>query len=439
MAEEKGQSAARVLVLGGYGFIGAEVVRCLMRKGADTCAAGRDQGTAARVLPGVDFVRLDMRHMQSAGDWERVLAGFDWVVNCAGVLQDSAQDDLDAVHYQAVMAMGKAAAQLDIGVVQLSAVGADRSASTEFMRSKGRGDQALRETGSPVWILRPGLVIGQGAHGGTALLRMLAAVPVLQPMALATVPVQSVALTELAEAVVAAASGTLPPGTYDLVEDEAQSLSQVVEETRHWLGFAPAKLHLPVPAWITRLIGRGADLLGKLGWRSPLRSTAIEVLEQGISGDPEPYGRAAGQHMRPLPKIYSDLPVGREQRLAARMDLLMPISVAVLSLFWLVSGIIGLWQVGAAAGTLTAVGWPMWAAVTSVVAWSLVDIALGAMILWRPWAARACLAMTAVCLIYMGAAAVLTPGLWADPLGPMVKVLPAMLLSLITHQLVRAR
>ena len=75
----------------------------------------------------------------------------------------------------------------------------------------------------------------------------------------------------------------------------------------------------------------------------------------------------------------------------------------------------------------------------AVVLWSAVDLALGAAILWRPWAARACLAMVAVSLIYMASAAVLTPALWLDPLGPMVKVLPGVVLSLITHQLLQPR
>ncbi|OUS38327.1 oxidoreductase [Rhodobacterales bacterium 56_14_T64] len=439
MAEEKRQSVARVLVLGGYGFIGAEVVRVLRAKGLAVTAAGRDRATAARVLPGVPFLPMDLRQMQAVGDWTRVLAEIDLVVNCVGALQDNSRDDLAAVHHDAIAALAQAAAQDGTRVVQVSAVGALKTATTEFMRSKGRGDDALRATGATVWILRPGLVIGQGAYGGTALLRMLAAVPGVQVLTLATATVQSVALHQVALAVFAAVNGQLPPGEYDLVEDEAQSLSRVVHETRKWLGFTPAKVVLNAPVWMARLIGRAADQLGRLGWRSPLRSTALKVLEAGICGDPVPYRRVMGHGMAPLQRIYAGLPVGGEHRLSARMALMMPLSVAILSLLWLASGVIGLWKIGDAAGHLTAVGWSHWAAVGLVAVWSIVDITLGAAILCRPWAARACLAMVAVSLIYMAASAVFTPGLWGDPLGPMVKVLPATILSLITHQLLQSR
>ena len=439
MTEEKGQSAARVLVLGGYGFIGAEVMRALLGAGFVVCGMGRDLTTAARVLPGGSFVSGDLRHMQAVSDWADLLAGFDMVVNCAGVLQDSRRDDLAAVHHGAVAALGQAAAERGIGVVQVSAVGAAKAASTEFMRSKGRGDDALRGLGGSVWILRPGLVIGQAAYGGTALLRMLAAIPGLQPMALGQTPVQSVSVHELAGAVVAAVGGHLPPGEYDLVEEQPQSLRQVVAETRKWLGFEPAFATLTLPTWAARQVGRMADLMGRLGWRSPLRSTAIKVLEDGIRGDPTALRRATGQELSSLQAIYAGLSSGQEHRLAARMALMMPIAVAVLSLFWLISGGIGLWQIRDAASTLTDVGWSRWAAMTAVALWSAVDIGLGAAVLWRPWAARACLAMVAVSAIYMASAAVLTPALWVDPLDPMIKVVPAVVLSLITHQLLQSR
>jgi len=439
MAEEKGQSVARILVLGGYGFIGAEVTRVLSKAGFSPCAMGRDAASAARVLPEVRFLQGDLRHMQAVSDWAEILTEFDMVVNCAGALQDSRDDDLAAVHHGAVAALAQAAAQCGIGVVQISAVGATKVASTEFMRSKGRGDDALRGLGGSVWIVRPGLVIGRTAYGGTALLRMLAAVPGVQPMALGQVRVQSVSVQDVAGAVLAAAGGQLPPGEYDLVEEEPQTLRQVVSETRRWLGFAPARLTLSLPLWLVRQVGRMADQMGRLGWRSPLRSTAIQVLEEGIGGDPGPYRHATGQTLDSLQDVYAAMPSEPEHRLAARMALMMPVSVAVLSFFWLASGGIGLWQVREAADTLIDVGWSPLAATVAVVFWSAVDLSLGAAILWRPWAARACLAMVAVSLIYMISAAVFTPDLWFDPLGPMIKVAPGVILSLITHQLLQSR
>lgn len=433
------ENTKRVLVLGACGFIGAEVVRAVQAAGFEAAGLGRSPAQAARVLPGVPFVRGDLLQLLRPEDWAPLLRGADAVVNCAGVLQDLAPGELEAVHHTAIAALGAACAQRGVPVVQVSAAGAGPEAGTEFMRSKARGDAALCASGAALRILRPGLVIGQGAYGGTRLLRMLAAVPLVQPVALADAPVQCIGMADLAAAVVAALQGRLPQGAYDLVEDQAHRLEEVLAETRAWLGFAPAQLVLRFPRWLLPPVAACADALGRLGWRSPLRSTAIAEIRRGVRGDPGPYRAAAGAGIAPLNAIYQSLPCGRAQRLDARMALLMPLAAAVLSLFWLASGLIGLWQLGAAAAVLTEAGWGGLPAKSSVVFWSLADIALGLAILWRPWAARACLGMAAVSLIYLAAATAVTPQMWADPLGPLVKVLPGLLLALITHQLLQER
>ncbi|MEX0302724.1 MAG: SDR family oxidoreductase [Leisingera sp.] len=433
------RKSGRVLVLGGYGFIGAEVVRALRAEGSHVTAMGRNPQQAGQVLPGGHFVQADLRQLQRAADWAPLLAGADAVVNCAGVLQDMTPGELEAVHHTAIAALSEACAKKGVRVVQVSAAGAGDGAATEFMRSKGRGDAALLASGAQAHILRPGLVIGQGAFGGTRLLRMLAAVPLLQPVALADAQVQCSGMEDLAAAVAAAVRQKLPPGTYDLVEDQPKPLEEVLTATRGWLGFTPARAVLRFPDWLLPAVAACADGLGRLGWRSPLRSTAIAEIRAGVRGDPEPYRQAAGQGLASLPEILRQLPSGRAERLDARMALLMPVAVAVLSLFWLASGFIGLWQLDAAADVLRAKGWKSFLSEASVVFWSLADIALGLAVLWRPWAARACLGMAAVSLIYLMSASVVAPEMWADPLGPLVKVLPGILLALITHQLLEER
>ena len=319
-----------------------------------------------------------------------------------------------------------------MAVIQVSAVGAEPEASTDFMRSKARGDAALLASGVRLWVLRPGLVIGQEAFGGTLMLRMLAAVPVVQPVALAGAPIRCVGLPDLARVVAEAVDGALPAGRYDLVEPARHDLETVILRTRCWLGFDAPHVQWPLPRGVARGLALGADALGRLGWRSPLRSTALRVLEEGITGDPSKYLAVSGRELAGLDAIYDSFSAARAQRIAARAALMMLVCVAVLSVFWVLSGLIGVARLDTAAAVLEAVGWPVVAARASVVFWAVLDIGLGAAILWRRWAARACLGMAGVSVIYMVAAALLTPALWADPLGPMLKVVPGMILALVT-------
>ncbi|MGI9368611.1 MAG: SDR family oxidoreductase [Ruegeria sp.] len=429
----------KVLVLGAYGFIGASVMLSLREAGCKVTGLVRNASTARKVLPGFDLVLGDLRHFTRKDNWQGLIDGYDFVVNCAGALQDGGEDDLNLVHHRAIAALGQACADQGIGIVQISATGAEPDANTAFMQTKAAGDAALAKSGAALWILKPGLVIGQTDYGGTALLRMLAAVPMFQPLAYPNAPVQCVGMNDLCKAVGSAIRGALPQGTYDLVEDRPHKLSDIIALTREWLGFRPARFRISLPNWIARLVAKGADSLSLLGWRSPLRSTAMKIMAEGVQGDPEPYRLAMGKGVKPVAQTYFLLPCAREHRLAARMALLMPLAVATLSVFWVFSGVFGLAGLSQASAVLTDVGWPTIMAMTSVVIWSLADIALGLAVLWRPWAKRACQAQIAVSLFYLVLATMFVPALWLDPMGPLVKILPAMFLSLVVHQLLESR
>lgn len=435
----------RVLVLGAYGFIGSAVVRRLRADGFHVTGLGRNLETARKVLPDIEWVICDLDALTDPDAWRNRLENIDAVVNCAGALQDGANDNLSILHERAIAALADACTASGIALVQISAVGVTDNATTKFMRSKAVGDASIRNAGIrnagiPYWIFRPGLVLGQSAYGGTLLLRALAAVPVLQPIASPQSKIQTLALTDLTKTVSAALTGQIPPDTtYDLVEDEAHSLSELVAALRNWLGFSPARTEIVVPTWTMSLVSRGADLLGALGWRSPLRHSAVMALSEDIDGDPKPFRKLGLFKLSSLQETLSAMPAFAEDRLHARLALLQPFILAVLFALWFGSGLVGFLSLSDAAEILTSRGWPHGLGLASVVFWSLIDIAIAAALLVRKFAARACLAMVAVSLLYLLFATAFAPGLWLDPLGSLLKVLPGILLALVARATLETR
>ncbi len=430
----------RVLVLGAYGLIGAGVSRHLRGCGYAVTGLGRNASTARRVLPELNWIIRDMAAMRSPDEWLSVIDGFDAVVNCAGALQDGPRDALQAIHVKAVTALARACAERNVQLVQISAAGVSPGASTHFMRTKAEGDAAIRAIGADYTILRPGLVIAPTAYGGTALLRMLAAFPLIQPIAHPDAPVRTISLYDLATAVKMALHGDLgSQQTIDLVEDKPHSLGAVVAGMRRWLGFTPARAQVVMPPWITKLVSLGADGLGRLGWRSPLRHTAMEVIQEGVDGDPACWRNLTSRTISPFEATLAAMPVRTEDRIAARMALLLPFMVGALFFLWAMSGIVGFWQAGAASGVLTAGGWNDGPARGAVLLLSAVDLLLAALLLVRRFAALACLLMAALGVIYLVAASVVTPWLWTDPLGSLVKIVPAVVLALACHALLQER
>lgn len=431
---------SRILVLGAYGLIGSGVARHLRRSGHKVSGLGRSRISAQRVLPEIDWIYRDMAKMFSPDDWAPMVGSCDVVVNCAGALQDGPRDHLQAIHTDAVAALAKACVGKGVRLVQISAAGASPDASTAFFRTKAAGDAAIRAAGGDFTILRPGLVIAPTAYGGTTLLRMLAAFPFAQPIAWPDTPVRTVSLANLSEAVEMAVRGDLDSGeTIDLVEDRPHRLETIVAGMRRWLGFSKARMRITVPAVIVRLFSRGADALGLLGWRSPLRTTAMDVMQDGVGGDPARWQALTGRSVASFEETLAAMPARTEDRIAARMALAMPFAVAALVFLWATSGLVGFWRIEAASGVLTAGGWPAGLAKASVLFWSAVDLALAALILIRRHAARACLAMAAVSLFYLLAATLFTPWLWTDPLGSLVKIVPTIMLALVTYAMLQER
>ncbi|TKB48803.1 MAG: SDR family oxidoreductase, partial [Mesorhizobium sp.] len=314
-------------------------------------------------------------------------------------------DDLYATQERAVLALYEAARDRELLIVQISAETETLGRDIAFLSTKRRADAALAASGIPYVILRPALVLGRNAHGGSALLRALAAFPLAIPLVYANSPVTTVALDDVASAVNAAIQGTLPPGSdVALGSNERLTLKELVLLHRSWLGLPSAPV-IAVPSAVARPVTWLADMAGRLGWRSPLRSTAMAVMSGGVeirrprNNDP-PLSSAA--------ETLAAAPAGVQDIWFARLYLLKSPTIIVLSLFWLISGLVPFLRFEAARSHFAAL-LPDRLASIIVVATCLADIVLGLSVLYRPWARRALVGMIFLTLAYLVAATLTEP------------------------------
>lgn len=423
---------SKALVLGGYGLIGAACLRALVNGNHTVTAVGRSHATALRVFPNIDWIIRDISAV-NVDEWRHIVDGFDVVINASGALQNGGQDDVYAIHEAAVVRLVAALTSTQTRLVHISAAGVSEQASTDFYKSKARGERAIVESDINWIILRPTLVIGHGAYGGTALLRAAAGIPLVAVDVLPESQIQSVYIEDVAGAVVQAVNGDIASNTIaDLTERGSRSLPETLQIMRNWLGFPKPKLHISVPGPILTCLSTLADLAGHLGWRSPLRSNAIRALSDGIQGSPDNWEMAGGQRCRSFNESLRAIPATVQERWFARLYLVFPSSVLLLSVFWLVSGLIGLAQFDAATDVLTSRGIGAEFASIAVASGAVLDIVLGLAILWRRWTMLACMGMVFTAFAYLVTGTILTPDIWADPLGAFVKILPAIGLALIT-------
>lgn len=431
----------RVLVVGGYGMIGLSILGGLIADGHDVTALGRDASWGQSREERCRWVAGDIARMLSAADWLPLLADIDIVVNVSGALQTGFRDNLENLQYRAMVALCQVAAERTHCLfIQISAPGATEDAPIEFLSSKGRADAFLRSSGMKWVILKPALVIAPHAYGGTALLRMLAAIPVILPLVHARSRVATVDIGEVVEAVRLSIAGKIAPGSdLEIAADESLALEDVVAAFRRWLGYAPPCRIIHLPNLVATVVGKLADGLGLLGWRSPLRSTALSVMADGVTVNPHPYMDASGRNPHTLADTMRAMPASVQERWFARLYLMMPIAIAVLSAFWLTSGLIGLLRLQEAATILVQGGFRPALAAMAVATGAVADVLLGLLVLFRPVTRTALAGMIAMTAVYLLAATVWFPDLWADPLGPLVKSIPAAFLALVAMQLVETR
>ena len=420
----------RILVVGAYGLIGGYVTARLLAEGHEVVGVGRDLTAARRRFPEVRWARVDLRRTD-AESWAALLQGADAVINCAGALQDGPRDDLAAVHVAATSALAKACAAAGVRrFVMISAVGVERAVSP-FERTKLAAEEVLKASGLDWIILRPGLVLAPAAYGGSGLLRGLAALPLAIPAAGADQTVQVVSIDDVAEAAARAVRPDAPSHfACDLISPEPTRLRDVLAALRAWLGLAPAPIW-PIPMPLARLTSLIADALAWFGWRSPMRTASLLQLAAGVGGDPAEAERRLGMTFKSLGAILASWPAGVQERWYAKLYFLKALALVVLAGFWAASGLIGLVHYSEASRLLTGAGFSETAAGASVFGGSLLDLGLAALVCFRRTARAALVGMVLVTVGYLAGASLWLPGLWADPLGPLVKSIPAAVLALL--------
>src|SRR3954454_24900009 len=255
---ETGVEEMRVLLTGATGLIGSAVLARLRADGHETVAVAR--GSVGHLPLASRCATMDIARATRPGDWLPHLAGVDAVVNCAGVLQDSPRDSTAGVHIHGMAALLAACEQAGVRrVVHLSAIGVDRDAPTAFSRTKFEADKALMARNLDWVILRPSVVVGRAAYGGSALFRGLAALPVL-PVVADAGPLQVVQLDDLTRTVLFFLRLEAPARkAIEIAGPEQLAFADIVETYRRWLGWPRAR-RVAIPRWASYALYRLGDL-----------------------------------------------------------------------------------------------------------------------------------------------------------------------------------
>lgn len=270
-----------ILLTGATGFIGRNIAQQLSAAGHQVRPVSRSQGH-------------DFSQMLDSADWLPLLDGIELVINCVGIIAETASQRFLPLHTLAPQALFKACRDAGVRrVVQVSALGADASAFSDFHLSKLAADNYLRSLDLDWFVLRPALVYGSGGRSAELFMRM-ARLPLLPVIGTGQQPLQPVHISDLVDAVLACLESPQTQQTVDVVGSEPLSFAEWLQWMRRAQGLPSGRmLHIPLA------LARACTWLGR--WFSPmLQPENLRMLQAGCWADAQPITQFIGRRPRPL-------------------------------------------------------------------------------------------------------------------------------------------
>ncbi|MFM2129237.1 MAG: hypothetical protein RL477_783 [Pseudomonadota bacterium] len=257
----------QVTVFGASGFLGRHVVRRLAADGVRIVAAGRDPEAAAflRTMGDVGQIAPLACDVRDPGSVARALAGSDAAVNLVGILYERGRNTFDAIHGEAPGIIARAAAAAGLGaLVHVSAIGANVEAQSDYARSKGEGEVALREAFPDAVILRPSVVFGPEDDFFNRFACLARFVPALPLFGGGNNRFQPVYVCDVAEAVVRSLARSDARGrTFELGGPRVASFRELMETILALTGRRRGLVSLPMG--LASVIGFFGDVGARLG------------------------------------------------------------------------------------------------------------------------------------------------------------------------------
>jgi NADH dehydrogenase len=245
-----------VTVFGGAGFIGRYVCEYLFRSGVRVRVATRDPRNDYFLQPlaQVGQFGFEKAEISNADSVRNAVKSATAVINLCGAFGGK----MRATHVDGARNVAEAARDAGVGaLVHVSAIGADAASESNYGRTKGEGEAAVRDTFPGATIIRPSLVFGP-EDNLTNRFAAMARLPFL-PIIAAKRNFQPVYVRDLGRAIAMAALDPKSHAgkTYEIGGPQVMSMVELHRAILEITGQTPEIMPMP---------DMFASILSKLGW-----------------------------------------------------------------------------------------------------------------------------------------------------------------------------
>lgn len=261
-----------ILVTGASGFVGRHLLPRLQDRGhrvRGLCRTPPSEPPPARLgWWRCDIVRAD----RLAGAAE----GCDVVVHLAGVTE-SGEHGFRSVHVTGTRNVVAEAERAGVKrFIQVSTVGAQADARSEFCRTKFQAEGVVRQCGLEYVIFRPSVIYGPDDHFTTALALLLRRLPVFPVLGIGGMRLQPVSIEDVTDVLAQAVERPDVVGrTFEVAGPERLKFTKIVRIVARQLDLRRPIVQLPSP-----LSGVALTLMDRLGLPAPLTPQQLDLLRE---------------------------------------------------------------------------------------------------------------------------------------------------------------
>lgn len=173
-----------VLVTGGAGFVGNNIIAKLVAEGRPVRAVVRRKEKAEKRLGKFgDKIEIVEGDVTKRDDWSALMQGVSAVIHTVAISMEKGTQTYDEVNYQGTINVADAA--IDAGVsrfINISQNGADSSLPYKFLASKGKAQDYLEQTDLQWTAIRPSSIFGEQDEFFNTFARLVRLTPIIFPL-----------------------------------------------------------------------------------------------------------------------------------------------------------------------------------------------------------------------------------------------------------------
>ena len=265
-----------VTVFGGTGFLGRRVVRHLRGKEVPVRIASRHPQRGRELFgaddPHIESIAADVHDEASV---TQAVSGAFGVVNAVSLYVEHGKATFASVHVEAAERIARKANQSGAErLVHVSGIGADPESRSSYIRSRGKGELAVRAAFSDVTFVRPAVMFGPDDAFVTVIIRFLRWFPAYPMFGQGRTRLQPAYVEDVAEAIASILQNGETRGmTFECAGPHVYSYEELLKTIAREMDRKPVLFPLPFAAW--HLLAGISEILPS----PPLTRNQVELME----------------------------------------------------------------------------------------------------------------------------------------------------------------